>query len=247
MIAGKIKKAVAMARTEGLVHVLQWAHYLLKIRLRRLQFTTTYPYYRYLKQAKFFTWEGKSYQLFWHKYNATWLNERATEIPIIQRVIDERRGARTLEVGNVLSNYFKITHDVLDKYDLAPGVISADVIDFRPQEKYDLIVSVSTIEHVGFDEEIKDTNKVIRALENLKNNCLRDGGQMVMSFPLGYNTHLDKLNRDRTLGFSKVSYLKRINRKNDWQTIDPKEVLGARYNFPFPFANVIAIGIYNKP
>lgn len=246
MIARKIKKAVAMARTEGLIHVLQWTHYLLKIRLRRLQFAATYPYYRYLKRAKFFTWEGKRYQLFWHKYNATWLSERAVEIPIIQGVVDENRGARILEVGNVLSNYFQIAHDVLDKYDSAPGVINADVVDFKPQEKYDLIVSISTIEHVGFDEEIKDANKIARALENLKNNCLKGGGQIILSFPLGYNPHLDKLSRDGTLGFSKVSYLKRINRKNDWQTIDSKEVLEARYNFPFPFANVIAIGLYNK-
>jgi hypothetical protein len=38
---------------------------------------------------------------------------------------------------------------VLDKYEQAPGVINEDVVSFSPPQKYDLIVSVSTLEHVG--------------------------------------------------------------------------------------------------
>jgi hypothetical protein len=51
---------------------------------------------------------------------------------------------RILEVGNVLQNYaIKIKRDILDKYDLTPGLINSDVVDFHPLEKYDFIVSIS--------------------------------------------------------------------------------------------------------
>ena len=59
------------------------------------------------------------------------------------------------EVGSVLSHYFPINHDVLDKYEKGHGVINQDVVDFKPHNKYDLIVSISTLEHVGFDDNTK--------------------------------------------------------------------------------------------
>ena len=58
------------------------------------------------------------------------------------------------------------------------------MVDFKPAQKYDLIVSVSTLEHVGWDEEVKDPLKIIRALENLKNNCLTQDGEIVATIPL---------------------------------------------------------------
>ena len=43
-----------------------------------------------------------------------------------------------LEIGNVLSHYFKWDHDVVDKYEKVEGVINEDVVDFRPSKKYDI-------------------------------------------------------------------------------------------------------------
>ena len=40
-------------------------------------------------------------------------------------------------------------------------------------DKYDLIVTISTLEHVGWDEEPRDPSKVLRAIENLK-SCYAD-------------------------------------------------------------------------
>jgi hypothetical protein len=62
-----------------------------------------------------------------------------------------------LEIGNVLSHYFPVNHDIVDKYEKADGVINQDVVHFYSPKKYDLIVSVSTLEHVGWDEDLAAT------------------------------------------------------------------------------------------
>ena len=43
-------------------------------------------------------------------------------------------------------------------------MINQDVVDFKTNEKYDLIVSISTLEHVGWDEEPRDDKKISKAL-----------------------------------------------------------------------------------
>ena len=55
------------------------------------------------------------------------------------------------------------------------------------------IVSISTIEHVGWDETPRDPKKIPLALENLTTRCLAPDGEIVVTLPLGYNTYLDKL------------------------------------------------------
>lgn len=69
-----------------------------------------------------------------------------------------------LEVGNVLSHYFPIHHDIVDKYEVCPGVINQDIADFLPQEKYDLILSISTVEHVGWDEQPQEPTKLLQVI-----------------------------------------------------------------------------------
>ena len=55
------------------------------------------------------------------------------------------------------------------------------------------IVSISTMEHVGWDETPRDPKKIPLALENLTTRCLAPGGEIVVTLPIGYNTYLDKL------------------------------------------------------
>ena len=73
-----------------------------------------------------------------------------------------------LEVGNVLSHYQRVCHDIVDKYEAREGVINEDVVSFDPGRRYALIVSISTLEHVGWDENPRETDKVSRALDNLE-------------------------------------------------------------------------------
>jgi hypothetical protein len=39
-----------------------------------------------------------------------------------------------LEIGNVTSHSYPVTHDVLDKYEIADGVVNEDVTDYQPSK-----------------------------------------------------------------------------------------------------------------
>ena len=76
--------------------------------------------------------------------------------------LEHHSSGKVLEVGNVLSWYGPVHHDVLDKYEVTSGVINQDVVDFVPRHQYNVIVAISTIEHVGWDETPRDPTKVLR-------------------------------------------------------------------------------------
>ena len=78
-------------------------------------------------------------------------NERSVEIPVVQSFIKHTTGKSVLEIGNVLFNYQQPPAEVVDKFEKRPWVINQDIVDFSPGKQYDLIVSISTIEHVGLD------------------------------------------------------------------------------------------------
>ena len=190
-----------------------------------------------------FDFNGRKYRYFYHPYNNTWRNERCVEVPIAW---EEVRGAyaagkRVLEVGNVLSHYFSIKHDVLDKYEKAPGVKNEDVVDFKAAVLYDLIVSISTMEHVGYDETPKEEGKPLLAFDNLWKNLSPDG-KMLFTFGMGYNTAMDRLALNGKPDFVQWSFLKR-DRKTRWSQASLEEATGAKFNSPYPFANYLAIGI----
>ena len=194
-----------------------------------------------------FTFQGKPYRYFYNHYNTTWKNERAVEVPIILEEVKFHRGSRILEVGNVLSNYVHFQHDIVDKYDKTTGVTNQDVVDFQPHGKYDLIVSISTLEHVGWSEKPRDPKKILLAFENLT-KCLASGGKIIVTLPIGYNTYLDKLLKEDKIHFTEQYYLKRISDDNKWIQVERGEVCEAKYNAPFPFANAVVIGVirYSK-
>ena len=186
---------------------------------------------------------GKDYLYFHHPYNLTWTNERSVEIPVVQHCVRQHAGNKILEIGNVLSWYFTVHHDVVDKYERgARNVINVDIEAFHPQRKYDLIVSVSTLEHVGWDEVPRDPEKVLRVVRHLK-TLLADGGQMVLTFPLGYNHALDRYLSDGALRFSNIVYLRRVSRRNFWVQADWEQVKHVRYDSPFRGANALAIAM----
>jgi hypothetical protein len=65
---------------------------------------------------------------------------------------------------------------VADKYEVSPGVINKDIVEFVPPQKYDLIVSISTLEHVGWNEQPREPTKLLRAIEHLRDRCLEWAG-----------------------------------------------------------------------
>jgi hypothetical protein len=198
-------------------------------------------YFKLKLGTKTFKFRGSVYKYYCNIYNITWKNERAVEIPIVWELVKNCHG-KILEVGNVLSHYHSINHDVVDKYEKIGAVINQDIVDFSPSEHYDLIVSISTIEHVGWDESPKDDKKISVAIDNLK-KLLNPGGIIVISAPIGYNFYLDSLLKKEKTSFTSRFYLKRFSKDNQWVETDWSGVENSKYNNPYPFANGILIGI----
>ncbi len=200
-----------------------------------------------------FTLNNKEYKYYVH--SSSWATERIVEVAVAKRYINENKNKKILELGNVLFQFIDITWDVVDKYEKGKDVINEDIIGYKPKEKYDLIVSVSTIEHIGFNEDVgagekpedfTDNNKSIDAINSLKENCLNTNGTLIITVPLGYNKEMDKKILENNLGLSEVYFLKRISRLNIWKEISKEEIISPRYNYPFPCANYICVGIYRS-
>lgn len=143
-----------------------------------------------------FDWHGEHLEYFDHPYNATRTNERAVEIPIAAQFL-ERVGPEesVLEVGNVLAHYADVievpSRLVVDQYESAPGVMNEDL--FKINGPFDVIVSVSTIEHIRWDELGLYRNPFggIAALAFMQ-GLLSPGGRMIWTAGVGQNHRLDE-------------------------------------------------------
>jgi SAM-dependent methyltransferase len=195
--------------------------------LRETQVAAQVAYLRTIKRGTF-RFQGKTYPYFYRRYNRTLDNERIVEVPIVWDEVKRHAPARVLEVGNVLTHYFPIKHEVVDKYEQASGVIHADVVDYEPGRRYDLIATISTLEHVGWDEEPRDPEKFLRAVEHLA-TLLAPGGTLLVTLPLGYNPEVDRFLADGRVPFTSVGYLKRDSRDNVWHEASWSEVAGTAY------------------
>ncbi len=185
---GFFDRVVRVSKEKGFSHIIYVAFRVFK--KNTISFLG-YHYYTKVKSRKSFTFQGKTYPNFYHRYNNPWKNERTVEIPIVRDIIKDIEEDRILEVGNVLSHYFHVEHDVVDKYEKAKGVINEDVVNFKSSKKYDLIVSISTLEHVGWDENPREPEKIFKAIENLK-SLLSPEGKIVITLPMGWNQELDR-------------------------------------------------------
>jgi len=216
-----------------------------KFNTRRIVLFIRLHYYKLFKRGRTFAFNGSVYPYFYHKYNTAWQTERTVEVPIAWKMVQEYADKHVLEVGNVLSHYFEISHDVIDKYEKASAVQNIDVVDFHPAKSFDLIVSISTLEHVGWDEEPKEPLKVLRAISRLT-DCLKPGGLMLVTLPLGQNPSLDGMLDQGKIPFSRAYYMKRISKGNDWIQTNWTDIRGSKNNHPFRAANGLVIGIIEK-
>jgi hypothetical protein len=188
-----------------------------------------------------FDFRGEPVPYLHHRYNRTWLNERAVEVPLALRVLAERRDGDVLEVGNVLGHYGAAGHTVVDRYEQAPGVINVDVTEYDPGDRrFDLIVSVSTLEHVGFDEEPRDPDKPLRAVERLA-GMLAAGGLLWTTLPTRYNPALNAYARAGTLPFDRIAALQRTGRGTSWRETPPEAALGTPYDHLLCSASAVLI------
>lgn len=197
----------------------------LGVKYLQLIFLIVTGYFVRFVKNETFRFDGKDYRYFYHAYNHTWVNERAAEVPIVLEAVKNESG-EVLEIGNVLKHYYSLPHDVLDKYEVGKGIINQDVVDCKLKKKYDLIISISTMEHVGWDETIKDENKIPRALDHLR-KYLKPGGRMIVTVPIRYNPFLDK-HLENGKFFSRAVFLRR-GMFNTWRELPWSQARNLNY------------------
>lgn len=143
------------------------------------------------KPARTFEWWGKRLTIVDHPYNSTAWNERGVELAIAATCIPPPGSkASMLELGNVLGHYGTRGHRVVDRYEEGPDVENLDV--FAITGNYDLVVSISTVEHVEHDHAPRSTDGAARAIAHLR-SLVAPGGRMLVTAPLGYHPGLDRL------------------------------------------------------
>jgi len=202
---------------EGLWYVMkQGVKYLAK-----LPYNLLAPWYHRIGRKQTFMFQGEQYKYFYHAYNTTWNNPRAIEVPIIQRFIDRKR---TLEVGCVLPHYISYHHDVVDLNEKYPDVINQDIADFKPNFRYDLVVSISTFEHIGdWGDEPKQPEKFLLAVHNVISKVLGIGGHFVLTLPLGQNRDMDRYIYDGEVKFGELYCMRQIDIKHNYWAEDSWE------------------------
>jgi hypothetical protein len=202
-------------------------------------------YYKLLFQKnKTFIFNEVEYNYYIAKHNYTYYNERCIELPIIFNLIENEK-QNILEIGNVTSHYKIPNHIIVDKYEKNKFVINEDILTFNPKNKFDLICSISTIEHIGWDDYPKDDSKVSKCISRV-NEFLNEGGQFIATAPMGYNTNLDNLILNKSLGFSEYYFMKRITKSGKWIQIYEGDIINPQYNYPFSSANILFIGVTKK-
>lgn len=222
-------------KTKGLAHTSSRV-----IQVGGAQFL--YPLTRMLRQGEGFNFQGTHLPYTFARYNNSFLNERSVEISIAKWFLATSGGGRVLEVGNVLMHYGIKGHTVVDRYEAIPGVINDDIVDFAPEKPFDTVVSISTLEHVGWDETPREPERVFRAIENVK-KCASAAGRILVTIPLGYNKTLDAGLRSSAVSFPQEVWLVRKNRRNEWGEGDKDAVLSMKYGQPYTGANGLYIGM----
>jgi hypothetical protein len=159
------------------------------------------PFYH----QKGFFYKGKYYPFFFNMYNATWKFDRKYEIPVFIKAIEDYGKEDILEVGNTMKHYVDVKYDIVDKYEKAEGVINEDICSFNPKKKYGLIISISTLEHIGLYQYGKgDKEEIEKAYCNIL-SLLNQGGKFLFSYSgNGYNPQLDKFIEEQ--GLDIISY-----------------------------------------
>lgn len=193
---------------------------------------------------KTFTFDGATLEYLYHRYNMTWACERCVEIPVGRHYVRQYEGRNILEVGNVLSHYGPVSHDIVDKFERGAGIINEDVTTLAGTKTYDLIVSISTFEHVGFDYVAEHSNGGVPGAIAGCRRLLTSGGKIVITVPVGYNPQLDEQIRSGGLGASREIYFTRVGRL-EWKTAAKRDALVCRYGSPFPYANAILVAEFS--
>ncbi|NER99122.1 MAG: hypothetical protein F6J86_35755 [Symploca sp. SIO1B1] len=226
----------------------------------------------------------KQKRLYYNRIPFNNCSERSVEIPIaFDFLANLRKKDKILEVGNVLGYYENLLSEylgimnrrIVDKFEETPGVDNIDLMDIPTEDKYDAIVSVSTVEHVkqgiepsgayGEQIEVRDLEGPLKAIAKIY-ELLLPGGTGLITVPIGKLLDLEWLihfnSEYLNLLVSKyeipqdaicINFLKRLtlyppinNPLQLWAEVGESQVSNVNYNWPWPCANAIAVVELNK-
>ena len=205
-------------------------------------------YHFFLKNKTDLYIGNNSTEYFYGLYNCTPCNERCVELGFAKKFI-KKSESPILEIGNVIRRY--IISDKLitiDKYEKYPRVLNYDFINSLDEYKKFLppkfnLISLSTFEHIGWDEKI-DKNSFAKIFETLDKLHKLGLSSVLITIPLGWNPAIDYF-----LAFNlipekyKVIYFYKKNFRWYKRFYYPREY--SFYNFKKKSANSIAIIINN--
>ena len=145
----------------------------------------------------------------------------------------------------MLGHYGKHDHAVLDKYETSAGVINEDITTWQTEERFDLILSISTFEHIGFDDDAAggSADKILGAIAACR-KLLNSQGRLAITVPLGYNPDLDRLIERNKLGEDRGWFLLRHGPR-EWKVVARHQALGTPFGRPFPFANALLVAEFD--
>ena len=162
----------------------------------------SYPVTSSTRWNRQFTFRGRQFCYNRIPYN-NW-SERAVEVPLAFDFL-ARHVEHMLEVGNVLQHYENELSDVLDvrnrcivdKFEVGSGITNVDILAMDSNDKYQAVLSISTVEHVGqhvsldgcYGEQNKhcDLEGPLKAIAKIY-DLLDVGGQALITTPFGVLT-----------------------------------------------------------
>jgi hypothetical protein len=201
-----------------------------------------------LLRPKHFFFNGKKIQYENSFYNTSFFNERTVEIPMVKEIISSYKRNNFLEIGNVLQHYnYPESRVIVDKYEVSQNVINEDIETYSTQTKFNLIVSISTLEHVGLDEGemVTDKDKLQRCILNISNNLLAKEGVLIVTLPVNYNENVDKFIRENTIFQEKFFMKKDSLLLNTWKKVSFDDLTVKNRSKPILIEEVF-FGIYRK-
>ena len=165
-----------------------------------------------------------------------WRTERGLELALAERAASRHAASETLEVGNVLAFAGIKGHTIVDKYEAGSGVLNVDIMEYQSERRFSLVISISTIEHIGWDEEPREPQKAAAALEVMA----RLGDSLLITMPVGYHRELEQSFIKGP--FDSVVLAVKTSRIGRWTRHPVSDVNDIRYGSPYAYGNGVLVG-----
>jgi hypothetical protein len=175
-----------------------------------------------------------------------WRSERCLELALGKQALAVHDPGDVLELGNVMPLAGAGGHTVVDKYEQGLGVINEDIVDYTPCRRFRLLLSLSTLEHVGWDEQPCDCEKAERALARL-DDLVEPDGAMLVTIPVGYHRRLEQAFTSPDAPFESVTMFAKTSRRATWEIRRLSELSRFHYATPYALGNAILVGVRGEP